>query len=1039
MKGNWRLTSFVLAALGTMTVTASADQTTPVRGLHDNSPSLVALQNATIITQPGEAHENATLVIENGKIKAVNRNNRAPEGARIVDAAGYTIYPGFIDPYSNYGVPEAGSAERYRRDRPAQYNNHREGGNASNDAIHAQVRWVDQLSNQPDKAKPYIEQGFTTVQSARMDGIFRGQATTVSLADAIPNKLVYRAQGQQFASFDKGSSTQQYPASLMGSIALIRQTLSDANWYNEAQGRTLSGGGMVEYNAALSALANLDEQGLIFTASDEHDVLRAKSVFDEFNVPVTFVGSGFEYARLDDIRDTQSKFILPLDFPAAPEVSAQYAELDVSVADLRHWERAPGNPAMLAQAGIDFAFTLHGLENHGDFLSNVRKAIAHGLTPEAALAALTTHAADIAGIADQSGRLSEGYHADFVVARGDIFSDGEIVSVWTQGQEHRIKPMHPTQFAGTYQLSIDGQSYQLELQQTAKVSGQLSLGDERIDIAKVNSDTHEVQFVADMQPFGRDGVYRFTLNAHSRDALVGSYSDAQGHEHRLRAERQGDAKERTAQRAEAGSVEYTSALTWPNIGLGLSQAPEQENIIIKNATIWTSADAGVLENADMIVRNGRIRTIGEGLSTPRGYTEIDGTGMHITAGIVDEHSHIAISRGVNEGTEAITAEVRIGDVVNPDDVHIYRSLAGGTTLAHLLHGSANPVGGTGQAIKLRWGQNAEGLKFKETPATIKMALGENVKQSNWGISNNRYPQTRMGVDAIIHDYFRTAREYQQAQHDYDNLSRRQRNRTAPPRRDYRLDALVEILNGERHIHAHSYVASEVLSLMKTAEELGFNIHTFTHILEGYKVADEMAEHGARGSTFADWWAFKIEAYDAVPYNACAMMEKGVLTSLNSDSNDLQRRMNIEAAKSVRYCGMDEHEALKMITLYPAMQLEVDEYVGSLEEGKHADFVVWNHHPLSAYAQVQQTWIEGTKYFDREADLARRDSIEAERQALVQKVLAQGSNARHGSQSGYKQQQPTWHCDSEYDVWRDHLYQAQHVSGHQHSHSFGGQY
>ncbi|MCC5880322.1 MAG: amidohydrolase family protein [Idiomarina sp.] len=1039
MKGNWRLASFVLAALGTVTVTASANQTTPVRGLHDNSPTLVALQNATIVTQPGEQLENATLVIENGKITAVNRNNRAPDGARIVDAAGYTIYPGFIDPYSNYGVPEAGSAERYRRDRPAQYDNQREGGNASNDAIHAQVRWVDHLSYQSDQAKSLIEQGFTAVQSARMDGIFRGQATTVSLAEDIPNNLVYRAQGYQFSSFDKGSSTQQYPASLMGSIALIRQTLSDARWYNDAQGRTLSGGGVLEHNAALSALSNLSERGVVFEADDEQDVLRAKAVFAEFDVPVTFVGSGYEYARLEDMRSTESQFILPLNFPAAPDVSAQYAELDVSVADLRHWERAPGNPAMLADAGIDFAFTLHGLDDRKDFLSNVRKAVAHGLEPQTALAALTTNAARIAGIEDKSGRLSAGYHADFVVSRGDLFSDGEIVSVWTQGKEHRIQPMHPTRFTGTYDLNIDGQTFELALEQGRSISGKLSRGDESVDIARVSGDTHEVRFVVNMDTFDLDGVYRFSLQTHSRDALSGSYTDARGNEQSLRAERQGEPESRTAERAEAGNPEYVSQLTFPNIGLGLTEAPQQQNFIIKNATIWTSSDAGVLENADMIVRDGRIRSIGEGLSTPRGYSEIDGSEMHITAGIVDEHSHIAISRGVNEGTEAITSEVRIGDVVNPDDVHIYRSLAGGATVAHLLHGSANPIGGLGQTIKLRWGQNAEGLKFKETPPTIKMALGENVKQSNWGITNNRYPQTRMGVDAIIHDFFRTAQEYEQARADYDNLSRRERNRTAPPRRDYRLDALVEILNGERHIHAHSYVASEVLALMSTAEELGFNIHTFTHILEGYKVGKEMAEHGARASTFADWWAFKIEAFDAVPYNACAMMEQGVLTSLNSDSNDLQRRMNIEAAKSVRYCGMDEHEAIKMITLYPAMQLEIDDMVGSLEEGKHADFVIWNNHPLSAYAQVQQTWIEGVKYFDREADLENRERIQIERHALIQKILAEGDSARRGAQNGYKPEQPSWHCDSDHDVWNHHLLNTQLDSGHQHQHSHGGQH
>lgn len=1024
MKGNWQLASFVLAALGTVSIGASAAQITPVRGLHDNSPTLVALQNATIITQPGERFENATLVIENGKVLAVNRNNRVPEGARIIDAEGYTIYPGFIDPYSNYGVPAPGQAERYRRDRPAQYNNKREGGNASNDAIHAQVNWVDHLSNQQDKAKTYREQGYTAVQTARLDGIFRGRATTVSLADDIANNLVYRTYANQFASFNKGSSEQQYPASLMGSIALIRQTLSDANWYNQAQGRSLMNGGVLEYNAALAALNDLSEQGVVFETTEEHDVLRAQQVFGEFDIPLTFVGSGYEYARIDDIRETESRFIVPLAFPAAPELTSQYAELDVSLSHLRHWERAPGNPAQLAQAGIDFAFTLHGMDDPSAFWTNVRKAIDHGLEPQTALAALTTHAARIAGVEDKAGRLSAGYQADFVVARGDLFSDGEIVSVWTQGHEHQLKPMRPTRFAGEFELTINGQTYQLELKEGRRLSGTLSYSSDKVELTDIDRDAHQLTFVAPLYKLAGDGAYRFTLRAHSRDRLTASYTDAQGRTHQIEIQRTSEPETAAQTTREAGQPEYVSQLSWPNNGLGLSAPAEAQNVIIKNATIWTSSDTGVLENADMIVRDGRIQRIGQDLATPRGYTEIDGRDMHITPGIVDEHSHIAIARGVNEGTEAITAEVRIGDVVNPDDVHIYRSLAGGTTVAHLLHGSANPVGGIGQAIKLRWGQNADGLKFTETPPTIKMALGENVKQSNWGISNNRYPQTRMGVDVIIHDYFRTAREYQQAHQAYNDLSRRERNRTVPPRRDYRLDALVEILNQERHIHAHSYVASEVLSLMATAEELGFNIHTFTHILEGYKVAPEMAEHGARASTFADWWAFKIEAYDAVPFNACAMMEQGVLTSLNSDSNDLQRRMNIEAAKSVRYCGMDEQEALKMITLYPAMQLEIDDYVGSLEEGKHADFVIWNNHPLSAYAQVQQTWIEGVKYFDRAVDLERRADIEAERQQLVQKVLGADDQARQGNQHAYREPQPTWHCDSEYDVWQAHTWQSQ---------------
>lgn len=1016
-------------------MTSVADQTTPVQGLYQHNPSLVAFTNATLIPEPGQRIENATLVLENGVIRSIERNNRAPAGARVVDASGYTLYAGFIDPYSNYGVEAAGRPAARGRSGTPIYSNEREGGNASNAAIHAQRDWFETFKPDSNAAKGYVEQGFTTVQSARLDGIFRGRASTVSLADTIANDAIYQATTRHFGSFDKGSSTQQYPASLMGSIALIRQTLSDASWYAEAAGRTTSNG-MVEFNAALAALQRLKDQGMVFHASDEQNLLRAHQLFSQFNIPVTYVGSGFEYARLRDIRNTNSRLILPLNFPAAPEVTEQHGELDVSLANLRHWERAPGNPAALANAGVNFAFTLHGIDRRADFWPNLRKAVAHGLNKDTALAALTTIPAEIAGVANQSGKLAAGYRGDIVVSRGDLFTDGEIVSVWLQGNETKLKPMHPVEFAGTYALSALDVNFTLTVTTSGRTQVELSLGDEKVRASNVSISDEQLRFTANLTDLGMPGVFRFTLNHAALDALQGSVQDAMGRTHSLTAAAQ-PADQPSANSnggANNEAVEYVSQLTYPNIAFGVNRRPEQQNLHIRNATVWTADDQGVLANSDIIVRNGLIHRIGQNLSTPRGYTVIDATGMHITPGIIDEHSHIAISQGVNEGTEAITAEVRIGDVVNPDDIHIYRSLAGGTTIAHLLHGSANPIGGQGQTIKLRWGENAEGLKFTETPPTIKMALGENVKQSNWGGANTiRYPQTRMGVAQIMQDVFQQAREYEQAKRDYERLSRAEKRRTAPPRVDYRLESVLQVINSERHTHVHSYVASEVLALMDVVEQQGFRIHTFTHILEGYKVAREIAAHGAGASSFADWWAFKIEAYDAIPHNMCVMMDAGVLTSINSDSNDLQRRLNTEAAKSVRYCGMDENDALRMITLYPAKQLEIDQYVGSITVGKHADLVFWNNHPLSAYAQVQQTWIEGRKYFDRQDDLAAREAVNAERQALIQKVLGAGAEAQRGTRNGYRQEQPTWHCDSNHDVWLD-WFGDSHGHSHGHSHS-----
>ena len=372
------------------------------------------------------------------------------------------------------------------------------------------------------------------------------------------------------------------------------------------------------------------------------------------------------------------------------------------------------------------------------------------------------------------------------------------------------------------------------------------------------------------------------------------------------------------------------------------------------------------------------------LAAPEGALEIDGTGKHVTPGIIDAHSHTAILEGINEGTQAVTAEVGIGDVVNSYDIALYRELAGGLTAANLLHGSANPIGGKNQVIKLRWGVDPEELKFTEARPGIKFALGENVKRSNWRMLSDRYPQTRMGVEQIIRDRFLAAREYQQAWDRYNALA--DKSGVVPPRRDLELETLQEILAGERLVHCHSYRQDEILMLIRIADEFGFTIGTFQHVLEGYKVGPEIAAHGAGASTFSDWWAFKVEAYDAIPYNGALMHEAGVLVTFNSDSNELARRLNTEAAKAVKYGGVDEVEALKFVTLNAAKQLAIDPYVGSLENGKDADFVIWNGHPLSTYTKCEQTWIDGRKYFDVDEDKMMRIEVKKERTRLIQKLL-----------------------------------------------------
>lgn len=422
-------------------------------------------------------------------------------------------------------------------------------------------------------------------------------------------------------------------------------------------------------------------------------------------------------------------------------------------------------------------------------------------------------------------------------------------------------------------------------------------------------------------------------------------------------------------------------LLYPLGEYGLRTPPKQQTVLVRGATIWTSGPRGIIEKGDLFVRNGVIEYVGPTVAWAWGQGEepliINASGKHITPGLIDCHSHTGITGGVNEFSHVNTAEVRIGDVINPDDINWYRQLAGGLTAANQLHGSANPIGGQNSVVKLKWGQPAEAYRVNDAISGIKFALGENVVRSQ-----NRYPNTRMGVETILVDAFTAAREYHAAR------TRKPDRREYPVRRDYQLDTLAEILRGERLVHCHSYRQDEILMLVRVAQQFGFTIGTFQHVLEGYKVAEAIAEHGAGASSFSDWWGYKVEVMDAIPHNGAIMHNVGVNVSFNSDSNELARRMNTEAAKAVRYGGISPEEALKFVTINPAWQLRIHERTGSLEKGKDADFVIWSGDPLSTYTRCEQTWIEGAKYFDIEEDRAMQAWVDAERQRLIQKILAQ---------------------------------------------------
>lgn len=1007
---------------------AGAD-TSPVLGIRATHPAHLAFTHATIVVSPERTLEDATLVIENGRVSRVGTALPVPPGAFEIDLAGKRIYPAFIDPTTEYGIPPAPPSEPERGRGTPRYHGDRTGAVGWNDAIHAERDWVEAFAPDPEAARALHERGVAVVQSARMDGIFRGRGFVATLAPGLPNEVVVVPRALHFVAFDKGSSKQSYPSSLMGSIALVRQTLYDARWYAAARAAFEKNSAQEppEVDRALAALAH-NRAPMVFETSDELSLLRAGQISRELGLPMIHVGSQLEYRRLEEVAALEQPIILPLSFPRRPEIGTWEAQLDVPLAELRHWERAPANPAVLAERGVRFAFTGRGMAKGEDFFANLRKTLERGLAPPTALAALTTVPAELLGIGEDFGTLEKGRRACFLITEGDLLSeeDARIDQVWIDGRlASELHALTDVDFRGRYRLELGGTGYDLEIgRRFGRLQVQLVAGENKVRAGDARIEGDRLDFHADLAPFGVEERVRFTLRG-EKGGFSGWARHPDDRREELVVARVGDMP-KDEEGFDGGPKPdpkvLVSRLTYPSGAFGSERLPEPEDVLVQGATVWTSAEQGVLEDADLLVRGGKIVAVGKDLAVPTGARTIDARGKHVTPGIIDEHSHLAISQGVNEGSHAATSEVRIGDVLDPDDVGIYRALAGGVTAAQLLHGSANPIGGQAQVIKLRWGRGAEGLKFDAAPPTIKFALGENVKQSNWGDNvRSRYPQTRMGVETLMRDRFLAARSYRDEQKAWQALAPGERARRVPPRRDLQLEALVEILEGERFVHCHSYVQSEILTMLRLAEELGFKLQTFTHILEGYKVAPEMAAHGTTASSFSDWWAYKFEVYDAIPYNTCLLARAGVVTSINSDSEEMIRRLNQEAGKSVMYCGMEPAEALELATLNPAIQLRIDDRVGSLEPGKDADFVIWNGNPLQVTSRAEQTWIDGTLTWSRERDAELRAAAAKERQALIEKALAtrEPDEPKGGGERGPGRrwhEEENWHCEDVEDVW-----------------------
>ncbi len=978
-----------------------AQETFQRNDVKDQRSGAYAFINATIHADPVTAIETGTMLIREGVIEAVGKGLEVPAGYQVIDLRDKHLYPSFIDLYSHYGMPKVKRPKGGGFSGPEVIDPKTKGPYNANDGIKAHFRSSTAFQIDNKVAGPLRKTGFGSVLTHRPDGFARGTSSLVSLGESSANKVLLQEDAAAHYSFDRGSSTQSYPRSMMGFISLLRQTYLDAEWYGGQDPRPF-------LDKSLEGWIESQELPQIFEANSWINALRADKIGDEFGIQYLIKTGGNAYQRIEEIKKSKATLIVPLNFPAAFDVEDPIDAEKVSYKDMLHWELAPTNAGQLEENNIPFALTSHGLKNQKDFLKNLRTAIGLGLSEQMALHALTTLPAQMIGMEGRIGSLKKDMIANFLITDGPIFDEKtKLHENWIQGTAFKFEALSSTDFAGNYALIYNEQESHLEITESngkykaaliiddsTQINVNLTLSEELITLSFAPSDVSDQK----VRLSGwRDG-----------EGWAGKGQDHHADWFSWRMNKTGDAEanDRASSSSQKDEVDQDlGQIIYPFLAFGIEKRPEPQHLLIKDATVWTNEAEGILNRSDVRIRNGKIAEIGQSLATD-GAIEIDGSGRHLTSGIVDEHTHIA-----GGGNDVLTnsAMVRIGDQVNSEDINIYRGLAGGVTAVQVLHGSANPIGGQSALIKLRWGASPQDLKIKGADEYIKFALGENVKRSR-NPQSIRYPQTRMGVEQVYVDAFTNALNYEKEWLAYEALSMAEKKNAIKPRRDLALEALLEIINKERFITCHSYVQSEINMLMHVADRFNFKVNTFTHIMEGYKVADKMEAHGAGGSSFSDWFNYKWEVRYAIPYNAAIMHQEGVVTAINSDDANMGRRLNQEAAKSIKYGGMSEEDALKLVTLNPAKLLHLDHRMGSIKRGKDADLVLWTDHPLSIYARAEKTIVDGAIYFDITEDQSRRVALRKDRGRLIQKMIA-AKKAGNPTQKKTSKMNMLIHCES----------------------------
>lgn len=988
-----------LVFLSTFLTKMQAQDYFPVNeSIHNKNNNYTVFTNAIIYITPTQKIEKGTLVVQDGKVISVGNNVAVPKNAITINLDGKSIYPSFIDIYTSFGIEKP-----KRTFTPGVTNaiyDTKKTGRYWNESILSELNGYETFKYDQPKAEELLKAGFGVVGTHIHNGVAQGTGLLVALNNTDGKNQIISTKITNHFSFSRSTLTDQsYPSSLMGAMALLRQMYLDLDWYKKGNSATK--------DLSLEALDQNGKLIQIFAAEDKLNSLRASKIAKEFGLNYILKGSGNEFERIEEIKNTNSKFIIPINFPEAYDVSNPYLSNQLELADMRFWNQAPTNLKILADNGVIFALTTDKLKKIEDFRPNILKSIKYGFDKTKALEALTTIPAAILGKGNEIGSLRAGSFANFVITSGEIFEEKTIIyENWVQGNKYVINDLTAKDIRGNYNLTIGNDSFKWKIEGTMEApKSEITTADNKTVKNTFAVSKNWVSLLIKPNDTIKSNFIRITGFVEDINNITRKAELHNGNQVNWTATKTSPftAVKDTVKAVQPNTI---MPITFPNIPFGNEKKLTAQTLLFKNATVWTNEKDGILTETDVLIKNGKIVSVGKNLSNPSA-TIIDARGKHLTSGIIDEHSHIAISRGVNESGHNSTAEVTIEDVVNSEDINIYRDLAGGVTISQLLHGSANPIGGRSAIVKWKWGASPDEMLYKDQPKFIKFALGENVKQSNWGETNpSRFPQTRMGVEQVFTDYFQRAKEYDENWKKFNANPKKEK----APRIDLELQTLAEILNKKRFITCHSYVESEILMLMNVADKFNFKVNTFTHILEGYKVADQMKKHGVGASTFADWWAYKFEVNDAIPFNGPIMHNEGLVVAYNSDDAEMSRRLNQEAAKAVKYGNVPEEEAWKFVTLNPAKLLHIDDKVGSIKIGKDADLVLWSDNPLSIYAKAEKTIIDGVVYYDIEKDLEKQEAINKERNELIGQML-QEKNKGMSTQQPTKKEKKEYHCDT----------------------------